>query len=746
MAKDVIEQSQVQIKVDGAFKFPQAKVTKFSCLEDLNDCYTIQATITINAIVPNLEQLLKKLISFQVILSKQHSRAFSGYISSIEYLYSNALHNTHTYEIKAKPELWWSSLNQRYRIFENKSITDIIKSLCSEHKIKSLIDKTQKAGKVKREYITQYSESDLNFFNRLLEEEGINYSFLPTKNLPELFLFDLNSICPELNSGTPSKAFPLDKGQELIGTILELKARTRASIAHTGAIDYNYTKARQKILSKSGRDLERLDSFAPFTYSATETDLITDYNKISQERENHNYYTGRSKVCEFAPGLVFNVTGGAKHINNKYILIQVEHKIINEETEDGEQINIYENSFIAKTVKEPLRPKLKTIKPIVNHTQTAKVIGPKDHNIYTDKLGRIKILFYWNNPDQPDDIKNASCWVRVTQSLAGNNFGSLFLPRVDQEVVVSFVNGNPNYPIVIGCVYNSANMPPYLPQNDTRSTIKTITIGDKSATPGYNEIRFDDKAQMEEIFIHAQKDLKEEIEDSHYKHIKSGNIKTELLGEETGDEEKILHKGSKKLQLLSKGAQKSSFETFINKGDKTLDINQGDIKTHVKQGNIEQTVDIGNIESLIKKGNRSLQISSGDYNLTLQNGNQEIQINGVQDIKISRNQKKMIGGNMEINVAGNVSLNAAGKIDAKSSSMSFTAGKIEFKAATEISFLSPSFKANVGLCDFNVGSIFSVKAGASYSVTTPSVVMNAAASCTITSAMTSIIGMVKLGS
>jgi type VI secretion system secreted protein VgrG len=164
----------------------------------------------------------------------------------------------------------------------------------------------------------------------------------------------------------------------------------------------------------------------------------------------------------------------------------------------------------------PFRPESRAVKPVVHGTQTAVVVGPGGEEIHTEELGRIKVQFHWDRKGKKDD--NSSCWIRVGQLWAGAQWGSVFIPRIGQEVIVAFLEGNPDRPIVIGCVYHQSNQPPLdLPGEKTRSTVKSdSTIGGG----GFNEIRFEDKKGQEAIYVHAQKDRKVEVENDDSETIK----------------------------------------------------------------------------------------------------------------------------------------------------------------------------------------------------------------------------------
>lgn len=209
---------------------------------------------------------------------------------------------------------------------------------------------------------------------------------------------------------------------------------------------------------------------------------------------------GRGRVTSFAPGRRFTL-GGHPTIgfDGEYLVTRVEHTVVRE---DGAESDPYANRFECIPYAQAHRAPRQARKPRVHSVQTASVVGPAGEEIHTDEHGRIKVLFHWDRRGVRDET--ASCWLRVQQAWAGPGWGFVFLPRIGMEVVVTFVDGDPDRPLVTGCVYNGASPPPYaLPSEKTKSTIKTRTSPGGS---GFNELRFEDRADAEEIFLHAQRD------------------------------------------------------------------------------------------------------------------------------------------------------------------------------------------------------------------------------------------------
>ena len=253
-----------------------------------------------------------------------------------------------------------------------------------------------------------------------------------------------------------------------------------------------------------------------------------------------------------------------------------------------EEVFHYENRFRCLPLEIPFRPARETPRPVVHGTQTAVVVGPPGEEIFTDKYGRIKVQFHWDRDGKND--ADSSCWVRVATPWAGQQWGVIHIPRVGQEVVVAFEEGDPDRPIMVGSVYNAAMMPPYkLPDNKTQSGVKTRSTlkgGDKN----FNELRFEDKKDSEDIYFHAEKDFHRVVEHD--------------------DDLKVGHD-----------------QTIEVKNDRTEKVKEGDEKVTIEKGNRTIVVETGDDAHQIKKGNRDVQIDMGNDTLTIKMGNQTTKLN-----------------------------------------------------------------------------------------------------------------------
>ncbi|OYW42743.1 MAG: hypothetical protein B7Z45_01655, partial [Azorhizobium sp. 12-66-6] len=275
-----------------------------------------------------------------------------------------------------------------------------------------------------------------------------------------------------------------------------------------------------------------------------------------------------------------------------------------------------------------------TRRPLIPGPHTATVVGPSGEEIYCDKYGRVRVQFHWDRLGTNDE--KSSCWIRVSQGMAGNSWGALFTPRVGMEVVVSFLEGDPDRPLITGCVYNATNMPPYTqPDNKTQSGLKTRSTTGGDATT-FNELRFDDKKGAELIYMHAQKDQTRDVENDDTLNVKHDQIititnnRTETVSE--GNETVTVSKGNRAVTITT-----GTEDLTVSKGNQTLTVSQGNSTTTVSQGNHALTVSQGNSTTDISQGNQTVTLGSGNATLKCNGGSITLQAAQTITLKVGSN-------------------------------------------------------------------------------------------------------------
>ena len=421
------------------------------------------------------------------------------------------------YEVEAVAWFWFLTLFADCRIFQNKSVPDIVEQVFKDRGYTDF-ELRLKGTYSPREYCVQYRETDFNFVSRLLEEEGIFYFFEQSEDKHTMVLADDASdfaACPNQSSArfAPSEGGRLD--EDTIGT---LEAEFRIESGKASLTDYDFTKPNTSLYATLSGSQEGEIYDYPGKYSTK--DDGDRYTRIRLEEREVGISTVRGgSICmAFQCGYKFTLTDHYRDsANMDYTLLALEHHGRNASYRSGALVAPFEyrNRLEAIPNSVPFRPPRRARKPVIEGTQTAVVVGKSGEEIWTDKYGRIKVQFYWDRQGTLDE--NSSCWIRVAQPWAGKTWGFITLPRMGQEVVVTFLEGDPDRPLITGSVYNAEQMPPYaLPDYQTKSTWKSLS---SKGGGGFNEIRIEDSKGNEQIFINGEKDIDTRIKNNAYETI-----------------------------------------------------------------------------------------------------------------------------------------------------------------------------------------------------------------------------------
>lgn len=488
------------------------------------------------------------------------------------------------YQAKLYPTFWLLKFNCDHRIFQNKSAMTIIKALFSENGLTNFSDKTTSKGQGVREYCVQYGESVFDFISRLMEEEGIFYFFEYSSSGHTLVLADSNdTFTPQTNSAVTLIQSLVQEPEPNKILFCSLHYQVVPKSFSTG--DYNYSVSTTPFKSTAtgvgnGGEVRRY----PGRYTTNGDGDTVSSLRIQALEWPKETLQGNSTVSNMTPGYKFTLSTHLRtDMNKEYVAYRVSHKLNMQE--EGAS---YENTFIAFDSTVTFTPPVITPKPRIHSTQTAKVVGKSGEEITTDEYGRVVVLFHWDRLGPGDET--TTCMIRVSQAWAMSQWGFLFTPRIGQEVVVSFVDGDPDRPLITGCVYNCDHLPPYLPDEPTKSTIKTNT---SKGGGGFNEIRFEDKKDSEQIYVHAQKDMDRVVE----------NARTLKINK--GDDTETIVKGSRLITLEASGDSPPTHTLTLNKGDDII---------HLKQGNLTITLDKGD-ETRNITGKQSSTVSDA-YTIT----------------------------------------------------------------------------------------------------------------------------------
>jgi len=479
-----------------------------------------------------------------------------------------------SWSIDLRPWPWLLGLASDNRIFQNKSVPDIVKAVFSDAGFSDYQDKLT-GSYATRDYCVQYHETNLAFVLRLLEDEGIWYSFTHADGKHTLVLGDdpsAHAACANVSAVT-ALDLPAEKNWLENNRVEALVLEQAVVSGKYQSDDFNFeTPATElKAQADGGATPYQIYDY-PGGHQSKDAGESRASKRLQIFEAQAKSLSGRADVRHFTAGGKITLSGHPDSaLNGDWVLASVRH-----DAAPG----AYGNRFTAFPASVVFRPPRLTPRPRIAGSQTAIVTGKAGEEIWTDSYGRIKVQFPWDQLGKNDE--NTTCWIRVAQSWAGKSWGAWVLPRIGQEVVVTFLDGDPDRPLVTGCVYNGDHSLPYaLPDNQTRSTLKSNS---SKGGAGYNEIRFEDKADSEEIFVHARKDLTIEVE--------KGNRAVTVM---EGHDSLTISKGNR-ATTITEGNETHA----VQKGTRSLSVK--DNETHTNQADFSHEV----------KGNYTLKVS-GDF-------------------------------------------------------------------------------------------------------------------------------------
>ena len=502
-----------------------------------------------------------------------------------------------------RPWLWMLTLATDSKIFQAKSIPDIVTAVFTALGFSDY--KSQLTGSYQPlDYCVQYQETAFDFVSRLMEQAGIWYFFEHTDSAHTLVLADDPSAivaCEHAPTVVFSDLAP-DKRWLVELPVWDIGLQTSVATGKYQTTDFNFETPSTALTATGAAKTGTMQIYDyPGLYQAKADGDSLSAVRLQEFAAPTSVLVGGSPIRHLRPGAKITLSEHpTAALNADWSIRSVAHSATR---------NTYENSFSCFPSTITWRPPRHTPKPRIPGTQTAIVTGKAGEEIWTDQYGRIKVQFHWDQLGKNDE--NSSCWIRVSQSWAGKGWGAWTLPRIGQEVVVSFLEGDPDRPLVTGCVYNGDFPVPYaLPDEQTKTTLKTNS---SKGGNGSNEIRFEDKAGSEEIFVHAQKDMNITVENA-----------------------------------------------------RTATINTADDTLTVAKGNRSVTVSEGNDTLAISKGNRTYSVDTGNETSQIK-GTRDVTVTGAETHTNKANYTWNISGNLTIKVDGSLSIESTGSGVVKSS-------------------------------------------------------------------------------
>ena len=507
-------------------------VYAFSGFEEVCKPYEFSIELVSRSANVDLTALLGTPACLSIADRSGGERLVHGLIREMEQLHT-ANRFTH-YRCSLVPRLWFLGQIRDHRIFQNLSVVEIIQQILKEQGF------TGDAASFKlcyayepREYCVQYGETDLHFITRLCEEEGI-YFYFEHKADAHCLCFCDREGGPKIPGQSDLRFFP-GSGQRSDTAVINRLA-LHESVNSNAAVyrEWNFRKPRLD-LEVSDHESERdkapappgmlLEQYAyPHLYQLRKPGERYAKLRLSRQLTFRQWIDCTSDVARFLPSYVFSIDDHPREaLNARWWVVAVRHEgrqpgVLEHEAPDGRGLH-YASRVTAIPEMTRFIPAPEHPKNLILDKQTAHVTGPKGEEIYPDKYGRVKVQFHWDREGQYNE--KTSCWVRASQEWAGGKYGAMAIPRIGHEVVVSFLEGDPDRPLITGRVYHELNMPPYeLPAHKTRTVFKSMsTPGAEGEARGFNEFRVEDKKGQEEIYLHAEKDVNAHVKNDWKEHI-----------------------------------------------------------------------------------------------------------------------------------------------------------------------------------------------------------------------------------
>jgi len=579
---------------------------------DLNDMLGQSVTVRLESVTPAAQG--------------GKDRFFNGQVS--RFSYAGTLDRYHLYQATLRPWFWNLTRTSTCRIFQEMTVPDIVAEVLRKNGF-SDFEFSLSSGRYRTwTYCVQYRETDFNFICRLLEQEGIYFYFHHQDN--QHFLAMTDSVSSHNSVGAIPYFPPRENARREGEFIHEWYVASEVCPGKFVTDDFNYETPKTELEARldspeshQGADGEIYDY--PGEYSKPNEGETYAQIRLEELQTPHIVAEAASNCPRISVGELFNLENFPREDQNQeYLITSASYQIKSNAYISGSgsaDEGLYSCQFSCIDRTRQYRAPRLTPKPVVQGPQTAFVVGRKGEEIDTDKLGRVKVQFHWDREGKMDE--KSSCWVRVSQNWAGKLWGGVFLPRIGQEVIVDFLEGDPDRPIITGRVYNGENTPPYaLPNNKTQSGIKSRSTK-QGEEDNFNELRFEDKKGEEEVYFHAEKNFTRMVENDDTLNV--GNDQTrEIHNNRTttikeGDDQLEIEKGHRNT-LISEGndtleIKMGNHDTIVTQGNDTLSLEQGDMKVNIDVGKqvvkVAENIEMSSVNSSIKMdGNNSIEMST----------------------------------------------------------------------------------------------------------------------------------------
>ena len=584
------------------------------------------------------QDVVGKSVTLRIYDAKGGERHWNGFISR----FSQGAQDRRltAYRAQMVPWLWFLTRTADCRIFQNQKVPDIIQKIFTDLKFHDF--KLRLYGDfAPRDYCVQYRETDFNFVSRLMEEEGIFYYFKQEEGKHTLVLANdpaAHDPCP--NQKTARYDF---RGGNLAyeDVVTELFYQEEFRTGAWAQTDYNFeTPSTSLAVTVSGKNPYQIYEY-PGQYRVRPAGDQLAKIRLQEQTVPGKVIQGGGGCRYFSSGYQFKLEEHYRaDLNQAYVLTSVRHMATQGASYQvggggGEELT-YRNSFECIPFSTPYRPPRVTPEPFVQGCQTAVVVGPAGEEIYTDKHGRVKVQFHWDREGKKNE--NSSCWIRVSHPWAGQGWGAISIPRIGQEVIVDFLEGDPDQPIITGRVYNAGQMPPFgMPGGAVISGVKSNST---KGGGGYNEISLNDTKGTELINIHAQYDQQKKVE--HDERVNVGNDRTEQVGHD------------EKITIGNNRTEKVGVNENITIGSNRTESVGANEKISIGSNRTET---VGANEMVTVAITRTHNVGVND--MLNVGAAQEITVGGLQAVTVGVTRAKTVGTSETVNIGANQSINVA---------------------------------------------------------------------------------------
>jgi type VI secretion system secreted protein VgrG len=667
-------------------------VRRCSIREEISRLFRIELNLISRKRDINFDEIIGKSVTIRLELADQ-TRYFNGFVS--RFVQTRTERSYSVYRATVVPWLWFLTRTSDCRIFQQSmpeppdamTVPGIVKKVFKDFGFENFVSDDGLSESYREwEFCVQYRETAFNFVSRLMEQEGIAYYFKHEDGKHTLALTDsINAHTPYENYDTvpyhPHEQGAQDK-EAVTAWVME-KELQPGVFAHN---DFDFENPRQAaqnaLVTQSSvsrahekSDFEIYDYPGEFVQHGDGESLAK--LRIQELQTRHEILEGKATALGLCAGCTFKLEDHPRGDQNReYLITSTSYEIDAGEFETSRGPSGKQNwscDFTAIPSEQPFRPARFTPKPLIQGVQTAIVTGPDGEEIHTDAFGRVTVKFHWDRHGEANE--NSSCWVRVSQVWAGKEWGGIHIPRIGQEVIVEFLEGDPDRPIITGRVYNAEQVVPYaLPANKTQSGIKSRSTQD--GTPdNFNEIRFEDKKGGEQLYIHAEKDKKVMVENDrteevgHDESISIGNDRTESV-----ENNESISIGKDRTEDVGKN------ESITIGENRTTDVGKNEQLTIGEK----HTVSVGKDQTIEVTENRKKTVGKDETAV----------ISGNRQEDIAKNSKVTVGKALAVEAADEISLTSGsasitlkkdGTIQIKGKDVTVEgSGKINLKASSDV--------------------------------------------------------------